>query len=106
MTWRASCEAVGVDCRLDVTRDATGAVVHLAGRLRHLQVPDLVETCVNAGLPLRVDLSQLISADAVGIDALIRVRDMGGVLDGLPTFLQLTIDSRTEERDRPIPPER
>jgi hypothetical protein len=96
--WRGSCHVAGVDCRIEITRSGSGVVVYLAGRLGHAQVPDLVASCARAGLPLRVDLSELIAADAVGIDALLRVRDMGAVLDNVPTYLQLKIDSLELER--------
>jgi anti-anti-sigma regulatory factor len=87
-----------VDCRIEVVRGSAGVVVHLAGRLRHAQVPDLIETCVRAGVPLSVDLSELISADAVGLDALVRIREMGAELAAVPTYLHLKIESLTQER--------
>jgi hypothetical protein len=87
-----------VDCRIDVVRGASGVVVHLAGRLRHVQVSDFIEACINAGVPLRVDLRELISTDAVGLDALLRVREMGAKLESVPTYLQLKIDGLARER--------
>jgi hypothetical protein len=88
----------GVDCRIEVVRGATSVVVHLAGRLRHVQVSDFIEACIKAGAPLRVDLRELISTDAVGLDALLRVREMGATLEGVPIYLQLKIDSLARER--------
>ena len=82
-----------MDCRIEVVRGVPGAVVHLAGRLGDAQVPDFLEACASAGRPLRVDLSELISADAAGIDALRRVREMGVILDGVPGYLRLKIES-------------
>lgn len=61
-----------------------------------------METCVVAGSPLRVDLSELFSTDAVGLDALLRVRERGATFEGVPTYLQLTIDSLTG-KGRPAP---
>jgi hypothetical protein len=89
-----------VDCRIDVVRGADGVLVRLAGRFRHAQVPDFIETCVVAGSPLRIDLSELLSADPVGLDALVRVREWGATLEGVPIYLQLTFDSlaRTDQR--------
>lgn len=82
-----------MDCRIDVVRGAGGVVVRLAGRFRHAQVPDFMETCAVADSPLRIDLSDLLSADAAGLDALLRVRERGATFEGVPTYLQLTIDS-------------
>jgi hypothetical protein len=87
-----------VDCRIEVVRGTAGVVVHLAGRLQHVQVSDFIETCVKAGVPLRVDLRELISTDAVGLDALLRVREMGATLESVPIYLQLKIDSLARER--------
>ena len=97
-TWRGSCDALGVECRIEVVHGVLGTVVHLAGRLGDAQAPDFVETCANAARPLRIELSQLVSVDAVGIEALLRVRDMGAVFDGLPEYLHLKIESMARER--------
>ena len=85
-TWPGSCDAPGVECRIEVVHGVHGTVVHLAGRLGDVQVPDFVETCAKATKPLRIDLSELVSVDAAGIEALLRVRDMGAVFDGLPEY--------------------
>ena len=65
-------------------------------------MPDFVETCARAERPLRIDLSELVSVDAAGIEALLRVRQMGAVFDGLPEYLHLKIEARA--RERPVPP--
>ena len=97
-TWPGSCDAPGVECRIEVVHGVLGTVVHLAGRLGDVQVPDFVETCAKAAKPLRIDLSELVSVDAVGIEALLHVREMGAVFDGLPEYLHLKIESLARER--------
>ena len=104
-TWPGSCDAPGVECRIEVVHGVLGTVVHLAGRLGDVQVPDFVETCAKATKPLRIDLSELVSVDAAGIEALLRVRDMGAVFDGLPEYLHLKIESLARDRP-PGPPSR
>ena len=47
--------------------------VHLAGHLTEAQVPDLLEACAAATGAALVVLDELLSADAVGIDALLRI---------------------------------
>ncbi len=91
----------GVECRIEVVSGVLGTVVRLAGRLTDVQVPDFVETCAKVARPLRIDLSELVSADAVGIEALLRVREMGAVFDGLSEYLVLKIEAQS--RDRPGP---
>ncbi len=97
--WPGSCGGLCVECRIEIVHGVHGTVVHLAGRLGDMQVPDFVETCAKAARPLRVDLSELISVDAAGIEALLRVRETGAVFDGLPEYLHLKIESLA--RDRP-----
>lgn len=49
--------------------------------------------CLAAGTPLRIDVSELFSADAVGMDALLRVRERGATFEGMPIHLQMKMDS-------------
>ena len=104
-TWPGSCDAPGVECRIQVVHGVLGTIVHLAGRLGDVQVPDFVETCAKAARPLRIDLSELVSVDAAGIEALLHVRETGAVFDGLPEYLHLKIESLARERP-PGPPSR
>jgi hypothetical protein len=87
-----------VECRIEVADDAVGVVVRLAGRLGDAQVPDFVQICATAKKPLRIDLTELISADRIGLEALLRVRGMGAVLDGVPEYLHLKIESLAREQ--------
>ena len=97
-TWPDSCGEPRVECRIEVVRGVLGTVVRLAGRLGDAQAPDFVETCASAARPLRIDLSELVSVDAVGIEALLRVREMGATFDGPPEYLRLKIEARARER--------
>jgi hypothetical protein len=65
-----------VDCWIGVAQQTDRRLVRLAGRLSSAQVPELLEACADA-LPIELDLSDLVSADAVGIDALQRLRSLG-----------------------------
>ena len=53
--------------------------MHLAGRLAG-RVPELLEACI-ADEPPILELDELVSADAVGLDALLRIEE-GGLLVG------------------------
>lgn len=57
--------------------DGRTAEILLEGRLEAIGVPDLQESCRLAGLPLRLNLSGLRSADAVGVHALQALRALG-----------------------------
>jgi hypothetical protein len=82
-----------VDCWIGVSHEVDRRVVRLAGRLTVAQIPDLLQTCAEGGNALVLDLTDLISADAAGIEALQRIRAMGASLIGVPGYLQLKLDS-------------
>ena len=81
-----------MDCWIGVVQEPDRRLVRLAGRLSAAQVPELLRACADA-LPIQVDLTELVSADAVGVDALQRLRGRGATLSGAPGYLQLKIDS-------------
>jgi len=64
----------------------------VAGRLTAAQVPELLHACAWSGV-LEVDLDELVSADAAGIEALQRVRAGGVTLVGAPGFVQMKLDA-------------
>ena len=101
--WLPSClrETI-VDCWIGVVQEETGRVVRLAGQLSGAQVPELLQACA-AGSPLQLDLSELVSADMAGIDAIQRVRASGAELIGVPGYIQLKLDSASR-RPTAVPP--
>ena len=84
----------GVDCWIGVVQEADRRLVRLAGRLSVTQVPELLTVCAEV-LPIEIDLSDLVSADASGIEALQRLRARGATLVNAPGYLQLKLDSHT-----------
>jgi hypothetical protein len=98
----------GVDCWIGVAQETERRLVRLAGRLSVEQVPELLRVCSNA-LSLQIDLSDLVSADAPGIEALQRLRSQGAILLNAPGYLQMKLDSRIEPAvilDKPSKPAR
>jgi len=67
-------------------------VVHLAGHLSEAQVPELLASCAEAANPI-LELDELVSADAVGLDALQRVEQQGAQLVGLLEYLRFELDA-------------
>ena len=83
-----------VDCWIGVVTENDRRIVRLAGRLSVAQVPELMGACdADRPLPLQLDLSELVSADAPGIDALQRLRRKGATLVGIPGYIQIKLDS-------------
>jgi hypothetical protein len=81
-----------VDCWIGVVTENDRRVVRLAGRLSVAQVPELLTACADSRT-LALDLTDLVSADIAGIEALQRVRARGVTLFGTPGYIQLKIDS-------------
>ena len=73
-------------------------MVHLAGHLTEAQVPDLLEACGETGEPPLLELDELLSADTVGMDALLRIKQRGAGLVGLPEYLRLKLETLAHER--------
>ncbi len=94
-----------MDCWIGVVTENDRRVVRLAGRLSVAQVPELLTACADSRI-LEIDLTDLVSADIAGIDALQRVRANGGILVGTPGYIQLKIDSTGRGPAAGSPPER
>lgn len=75
-------------CRILVNERRDGRTIRLAGRLNAAEVPELQALCARAHGRLRIDLVDLVSADAVGIDALRRLRADGADLVGVARYLR------------------
>jgi ABC-type transporter Mla MlaB component len=82
-----------VDCWIGVVQQTDRRLVRLAGRLSVAQVPELLEACAETALPVEVNLADLMSADAAGIEALQRLRGQGARLVSAPGYLQLKLDT-------------
>ncbi len=95
-----ACKFGGVLCRIEVRRENQRVAVHLAGHLSEAQVPDLLEACAAAIEPPMVVLDELLSADAVGVDALLRIELHGAELIGLPQYLRLELDALERDHGR------
>ena len=80
---------------MQVGQEADVRVVRIAGRLTSAQVPDLLAACREATCSVRVDLSDLLTADPIAIDALRRVRAAGAEVAGIPRFLLAKLDSES-----------
>jgi hypothetical protein len=85
--------------RIETRRENGKPFVHLAGRLSEAHVPDLFIACATDE-PSVLELDELISADAVGLDALMRLEQRGAELRGLPQYLRLKLEVLEREGKR------
>jgi hypothetical protein len=83
-----------VDCWIGVVKKPDRLVVTLAGRLSAAQVPEFLTACAgDDGLELELELTDLVSADAAGIEAIQRVRAKGATLLGVPGYIRLKLET-------------
>jgi hypothetical protein len=84
-----------VECWIGIVADGDRRIVRLAGRLSVIQVPELFNACAgHAGIEL--DLTDLLSADHAGIEALQRMRRHGATLSGIPGYIQLQLHTAAD----------
>ena len=89
-----------MQCRIDARRNEQRLTLHLAGDLTEEYVPAFLEACASEGAGLVIELDELLSADAVGVDALRRVEERGAMLVALPFYLRLKLDNLENPRRR------
>jgi hypothetical protein len=63
-------------------------------------VPAFLEACATERAGLVIELDELLSADAVGLDALRRLEEQGALLVALPFYLRLKLDKLEGRRRR------
>jgi hypothetical protein len=61
-------------------------------------VPDLLRVCGDSTTKLRLHLGNLISVDAVGLEALFRLRQRGVAFLEVPAYIQLKLDAFSAKR--------
>ena len=94
-----------MECWIGVVREGDRRVVRLAGCLSAAHVPELLRACAEERA-LELDLTELVSADMAGIDALQRIRGAGAALTGAPGYIQMKLDSSMGEPGVPLPKSR
>jgi hypothetical protein len=98
--WPSSCGRAGaVECWIGVAREGGRCVLRLAGRLGEAQVPELLLACA-AERAVHLDLTDLESTDAAGLEALSRVRHQGATISGAPKYIQLKLDAMAGKPNR------
>jgi hypothetical protein len=73
-----------MECRIEVRDDLAVRTITVAGQLPDAHIPDLLLACGAMSTALRVDRHDVMSADAIAIDALPQIRRSGAQLVGVP----------------------
>ena len=74
---------IAVECWIGVVTEGERRIVRVAGRLSVAHVAGVLTACADSAV-LEIDLTDLVSADVAGIEALQRVRAQGATLVGTP----------------------
>ena len=81
-----------MECWIGVVTEVERRIVRVAGRLSDVHVPELLLACAHPD-QLRIDLTELVSADVAGIEALRRIRSKGATLVGIPGYIQMRLEA-------------
>jgi anti-anti-sigma regulatory factor len=80
-----------MEIRIDITSEGNETVVHIAGRLSGVAVAQLRKACDSIEGAFVLDLSNLLFADAAGIDVIRKLDEKGPEVRGASPFIQLLL---------------
>ena len=87
--------------RIDVLAGAGTQTIVLHGWLSKAEVLEFERVASEAGLPLRIDLGQLVGADAEGWRSLSRQKPRGACLTGASPYIELLLEGAAETEREP-----
>jgi ABC-type transporter Mla MlaB component len=87
-----------VHFKADVVDEASRRVVRLAGRLQREHVAELVNVCEQFPAGVRLDLTDLVSLDAPGREALLAIVERGASLEGASPYVALQLEGARPKR--------
>jgi len=85
--------------RIDYAAAAGSATIMLHGWLTVAEVPEFERTAAVAGRPLRIDVGQLVGADADGLRARRQQRGRGARLTGASPYIALLLGGPAGEAE-------
>ena len=86
-----------MEIRIDIESEGPVTVVHITGRLSRATVPRLRKTCDEIKGVFELELSNLRSVDAAGIDIIRTLGEKGAKIRGASPFIQLLLDDANRE---------
>jgi len=88
----ASCHTVGImEIRIDITSEGSKTIVFIAGRLSGRAVAQFRQACDPIEDAFVLDLSDLLFADATGIDIIRTIVEKGTEIRGASPFIRLLL---------------
>ena len=92
--------AANVDCLMEIVDLADHRLIRLVGRLTAAQVHELLEASRASHQLVRLDLSELMSVDAIGLQTLHDIRRHGAELLDAPAYIQLKLESLSAKESK------
>ena len=101
LRWPDSCALQHVvDCLIEIVESTDHRLLRLSGRLTAAQAHELLDASRGAHRPVHLDLRELISVDAIGLEVLHDLQHDGARLFDVPTYIQLKLDSLSSKRGK------
>ena len=82
-----------VEFKAEVHDHPRRRIIRLVGRLQGEHAPELTRLCDESTKPVRLDLGDLDSADAAGLETLLGLKRRGAELVGVSPYVALQLDS-------------
>jgi hypothetical protein len=92
-----------VQFKAEVVGEGSYRLVRLVGRLQREHLAELMGLCAGPAESVRLDLTDLVSADESGLQALLSMRQRGINLRDESPLIALQLERARPERDPPPP---
>ena len=93
-----ACIGTAVEFKAEVSDHPRRRIVRLVGRLQGEHTPDLTRLYDESTTPVQLDLGDLDSADAAGLDTLLGLKRRGAELVAVSPYVALQLDSAQARR--------
>ena len=87
---------MAVQFRAEVNDVGTTRTIRAAGRLGRSEAAELVRLCADRPKVLRLDLTDLVWADAAGFETLAALEEQGAALVGASPYITLRLRQATQ----------
>jgi len=81
-----------VQFKAEVIQHGGTHTVQLAGRLQCEHTDELIRLCEESPTPIRLDLTDLVSADPLGVETLLLMQERGAQLEGASPYIVLQLE--------------
>jgi hypothetical protein len=88
--------------RAEVSDRESLRIIHLSGRLEREQSPELIGLCDLAPKAVQLELGDLVSADAVGLQTLGMLRRRGAELAGASPYIAMQLEFEQSKHTREL----